>query len=213
MRVGQQAGDLEAMARALEGQAELVAEVLGDVERGEEIGVPSFIRNAAYAAEAWMRAAEIKRRLGDLDGAAARSLIDAGAIGSNAAALWLRVAEAAALTSDRVGALDALRHALEADPGAIPARAIELDLLVDGQDPAALAGAIEGAAATFVTEAAKARAFLLAAYVWGCVARDARAAETALERAGNLGVPAASLLRVARLLASVAGDAGAFGHG
>ena len=56
-RIAQGAADLDALARALEGQAELVAEVLDDPERGEEIGVPRHMRTAAFAAEAWMRAA------------------------------------------------------------------------------------------------------------------------------------------------------------
>ncbi|MBK6518017.1 MAG: hypothetical protein IPM79_38120 [Polyangiaceae bacterium] len=242
-RVAQSAADLEAMARALEGQAELVIEVLDDPERGEEIGVPAYMRTPAVAADAWVRSAEIRRRLGDLDAAssllaqAARRLPESavvararlaalevqgdlesaaaiaqvelgrGATGSPAAALWLRVAEAAALGNDRVAALDALRHALAADPGAIPARAIEIDLLMDGQDPSALAGAIEGAASTFATGSAKARAFLLAAYVWACLARDAQAAQTALDRAVGLGAPHALALRLARTFAAITEDA------
>lgn len=241
-RIAQSAADLEAMARALEGQAELVVEVLDDPDRGEEIGVPSFMRTAAFAADAWLRAAEIHKRLGDLEGATtllaeatrrlpgssvvararlsalevqgdlesaatiAREEIDKGTTGGPAAALWLRVAEAAALANDRTAALDALRHALEADPGAIPARAIEIDLLIDGQDPASLAGAIEGAASTFITDHAKSRAFLLAAYVWACLARDAQAAQTALDRAVSLGVDRQLSLRLARTFGAVTGD-------
>ncbi len=241
-RVAQGAADLDALARALEGQAELVAEVLDDPDRGEEIGVPRYMRTAAFAAEACMRAAEIKKRLGDLDGAAAllalasrrlpgssvigrarlgilevqgdleasaqvaREELARVAPGPHAAALWLRVAEAAALVNDRAAALDALRHALTADPGAVPARAIEIDLLVDGQDPAELAGALEGCAATFVTDAAKARAFLLAAYVWACLVRDAQAAQTALQRAAAHGVEPAVVIRFARLFAAIVGD-------
>ena len=66
-RIAQAAADIDAMARALEGQAELVAEVLDDPDRGEEIGVPGFMRTPAFAADAWLRAAEIRRRLGELD--------------------------------------------------------------------------------------------------------------------------------------------------
>ncbi|MBL9028061.1 MAG: hypothetical protein JNL21_38070 [Myxococcales bacterium] len=245
-RIAQGAADLDALARALEGQAELVAEVLDDPERGEEIGVPRHMRTAAFAAEAWMRAAEIRRRLGDVDGAgallsmAARRLPGSSVIararlavleaqgdleasatlareelvhtpeGPHAASLWLRVAESAALVNDRTAALDALRHALTADPGAIPARAIEIDLLVDGQDPAGLAGALEGCATTFVTDAAKSRAFVLAAYVWACLVRDPQAAQTALSRAGQHGVSPAVTLRTARMFAAVISDLGWF---
>lgn len=243
-RVAQQGADLDAMARALEGQADLVVEVLDDPARGEEIGVPSFMRTAAFAADAWLRAAEIRRRLGeveaanvllheasrrlpgssvvqrarlsalelagDLEAAAAlaRSELNAGAVGKNAAALWLRVAEASALSNDRVQALDALRNALTADPDAIPARAIEIDLLVDGQEPQALAGAIEGSASSFTTNAAKARCFVLASYVWAVMAGDPSAAQTALRRAVELGVAPQISHRLSRTFASIVGDAG-----
>lgn len=241
-RVATGAADLEVTARALEGIAELVAEVLDDPARGEEIGVPTFMRTAAFAADAWLRAAEIRRRLGDLDGAAsllaqaarrlpgssvvararlstlevqgdlesaaaiARTELEAGAEGGPAAALWLRVAEAAALANDRPAALDALRQALTVDPEGIPARAIEIDLLIDGQDPAALAGAVEGAASTFITDDAKARAFMLAGYVWAVLAKDSQAAGTALERANALGVSTSLTLRLARTFAAVTDD-------
>ena len=245
-RVAQSAADLDALARALEGQAELVAEVLDDPARGEEIGVPRHMRSAAFAAETWMRAAEIRRRLGDIDAAgallslAARRLPESSVIararlgvleaqgdlessaalareelahapeGPHAASLWLRVAESAALVNDRTAALDALRHALAADPEAIPARAIEIDLLVDGQDPAALAGALEGCATSFVTDGAKARAFVLAAYVWACLVRDPQAAQTALERAAQHGLEPPVALRLSRMFAAVVSDGGWF---
>ncbi len=250
-RIAQAAADIDAMARALEGQAELVAEVLDDPDRGEEIGVPGFMRTPAFAADAWLRAAEIRRRLGELDVAntllsqAARRLPEssvvararlstlevsgdleaaaaiarvelerggegpnASVVGASAAALWLRVAEAAALANDRTAALDALRRALTEDPGAIPARAIEIDLLIDGQDPAALAGAIEGCASSFTTDQAKARAFLLAGYVWACLARDAQAAQAALSRAAALGIEPQVTLRFSRAFAYVIRDHG-----
>ncbi|HTJ82960.1 MAG TPA: hypothetical protein VL400_14670, partial [Polyangiaceae bacterium] len=241
-RIAQSAADLEALARALEGQAELVAEVLDDPDRGEEIGVPRFMRTPAFVADALLRAAEIKRRSSELEGAsallahAARRLpessvvararlstlelqgdldsaaavaqmeISRGASGANAAALWLRVAEASAAANDRTAALDALRHALDADSGSIPARAIEIDLLVDATDPAALAGAVEGAATTFSTDAARARAFVLAAYVWACFAKEAEAAQAALTRAAAAGVEVVAIVRLTRLFAAIAGD-------
>jgi len=248
-RIAQAAADIDAMARALEGQAELVVEVLDDPDRGEEIGVPGFMRTPAFAADCWLRAAEIRRRLGELEAAntllsqAARRLPNssvvararlstlevsgdleaaaaiarvelsrgaddpgAAVVGASAAALWLRVAEAAALSNDRTAALDALRNALTQDPGAIPARAIEIDLLIDGQDPAALAGAIEGCASTFTTDQAKARAFLLAAYVWACLARDAQASQAALSRAAALGIEPQVTLRFSRAFAFVIQD-------
>ncbi len=243
-RVAQQAADLDALARALEGQADLVVEVLDDPARGEEIGVPNFMRTAAFAADAWLRAAEIRKRLGDVEAAnallheasrrvpnsnvvararlgalelqgdleraaeLARSELNAGAMGRNAASLWLRIAESAALGNDRAQALDALRNALTADPEAIPARAIELDLLVDGQEPQALAGAIEGCASSFRTKSAQSRGFVLAAYVWAVLAGESNTAQAALRRAVSLGLNPATSHRLARSLAAVAGDNG-----
>ncbi|MFO0552915.1 MAG: hypothetical protein U0271_31295 [Polyangiaceae bacterium] len=241
-RIATSAADLEGLARALEGQAELLVEVLDDPERGAEIGVPTFMQTPAFAADAWLRAAEIHKRLGDLDSASAllaqasrrlpdssviararlatleaqgdldgaagiaRAELDRGASGGPAAALWLRVAEAAALQNDRPAALDALRQALAADPEAIPARAIEIDLVGDGTEPAALAGALEGCATTFTTDAAKARGFVLAAYVWACLARDPRSAQTALDRAISLGLDAKTALRLTRTFAAIIDD-------
>jgi tetratricopeptide (TPR) repeat protein len=243
-RVAQQAADLDVLARALEGQADLVVEVLDDPSRGEEIGVPNFMRTAAFAADAWLRAAEIRKRLGDVEAAnallheasrrvpnsnvvararlgalelqgdleraaeLARSELNAGAMGRNAASLWLRIAESAALANDRAQALDALRNALTADPEAIPARAIELDLLVDGQEPQALAGAIEGCASSFRTKSAQSRGFVLAAYVWAVLAGESNTAQAALSRAVSLGLSPTTSRRLARSLAAVAGDNG-----
>lgn len=242
-RVAANAGDLDALARALEGQAEIIAEVLDDPERGEEIGVPKFLRAPACAADAWLRAAEIRRRLGDIDAASAllaqaaqrlptsstiararlaaleaQGQIEAvaqlagdeiarGAEGASAAALWLRIAEASAVAEDRPAALDALRQALAADPGAIPARAIELDLLADGHDPTAFAEAIEATTQTFRTDAARARGWLLAAYVWSCQVRELERARAALAKAVELGLEPALAARLGRSFASLAADA------
>ncbi|WP_170229410.1 tetratricopeptide repeat protein [Polyangium fumosum] len=232
-----------ALARALEGQAQLIEEALEDEARGDASGVPRFARRAEYAADAWLRAAELKRRAGDQEGwvkllaraaeqlpqssviarsrlasleangdakgAAdlARAELARGAPGPAAAALWLRIAEAAMLDNDRDGALEALRSALEADPASIMARALELDLLSDAQDPAALARSLEASGASCSTSEAKARAEIIAAYVWACQAGDSDAAKAALGRAAALGTPAPLLARIARTLASVRGDA------
>lgn len=238
--------DLEVLSRALEGQAELIAEVIDDEGRGEEIGVPRFMRTPEFAADAWLRAAEIRRKLGDPEGAnamlaqaakrvpsssviararlasleaqgdleAAAAVASAeltrGATASNAASLWLRVAEASAAANDRAAAVGALKSALEADPKCIPARAIELDLLSDGEEPAALASALEATAETFQTQGAKARAFALAGYVFACLAKDTQAAKASLSQAAALGLPAAAVARLGRAFASISGDAAWF---
>lgn len=235
-------GDFEQLSRALEGQAELIAESVEDEGRGDEIGVPKYMRTREFAADAWLRSAAIRRALGDLDGASAmlsqaarmlpsssvvartrlamleaqgeveaaaaiaRGEIDKGAEGASAASLWLRVAEAAAISNDRAGALEALHKALAADARCIPARAIELDLLSDGEDPAALASSLEAMAEAFTTDAAKSRAFVLGAYAWACLAKDAQAAKAALSQASALGLTASSAARFGRAFASIIGD-------
>ncbi|MCC6558174.1 MAG: hypothetical protein IT372_34950, partial [Polyangiaceae bacterium] len=246
--------NVEAMARALEGQAELLAEAIDDEARGDANGVPRYMRKPEHAADAWLRAAELQKRAGagyaslleraaeklpdspvlarariaaleaageaEAAAALARTELERGSgaaeggeerapiTGPGAAALWLRVAEAAALTGDRDGALSALRSALTADPQCIPARALELDLLGDGQDPAALAGSLESMAHAFSDAEAKGRAHLLAAYVWAARTEDAAAAKAALARAGAAGVDAATLARFGRSFAALRGDAG-----
>jgi len=232
-----------ALSRALEGQAELLEEAIEDGERGDASGVPRWVRRPEYAADAWLRAAELKQRagdhegwvkllsraseklpqssviararlasletMGDAKGAAeiARAELARGVVGPGAAALWMRVAEAAMIDNDREGALGALRSALEADPASIMARALELDLLSDAQDPTALARALEASGASCSTNEAKARAELLAAYVWACQAGDTNAAKAALGRATALGTPIPIVARTARMLASIRGDA------
>ena len=232
-----------ALARALEGQAQLIEEALEDEGRGDTSGVPRYARRAEYAADAWLRAAELKRRAGDQEGwvkllsraaeqlpqssvitrsrlaslesngdakgaaELAKAELERGVVGPGAAALWLRLAESAMLDNDRDGALAALRSALEADPASIMARALELDLLSDAQDPAALARSLEASGAACTTNEAKARAEIIAAYVWACQAGDSDHAKAALARAATLGTPAPLLARIARTLASVRGDA------
>ncbi len=147
--------------------------------------------------------------MGDAKGAAAlaKSELDRGAAGPGAAALWLRIAEAAMLENDRDGALAALRSALEADSASIMARALELDLLSDAQDPAALAKSLEAAGETCPSNDSKIRAALVAAYVWASHASDTDAAKASLAKAASLGTAAAVVARVARMLASIRKDA------
>jgi hypothetical protein len=57
--------NLDVQARALEGQASLIEEAIDDSARGDAIGVPRYLRTPAVAADAWLRAAELKRRGGD----------------------------------------------------------------------------------------------------------------------------------------------------
>jgi hypothetical protein len=132
----------------------------------------------------------------------ARAELDAGAHGELAAALWLRVAEAAAADSDGPGALDAVRRALAEDPRSIPARALELDLLGSGGDAGALAGALEATAERVQSDRSRAGFYLLAADTWARQARDAQGARAALSQAGMSGASPALVARVGRLLAA-----------
>ncbi|WP_437781567.1 tetratricopeptide repeat protein [Sorangium sp. So ce1097] len=234
--------DLGALARALEGQAELIADAIDDDASGEANGVPRSMRRPEYAADAWLRAAELTQRTGtggfaslleraaerlpesallgrariaaleaagEAEAAAslAKQEIARGASGPGAAALWLRIAEAAALASDREAALEALRSALAADPQCIPARALEIDLLGDGQDPSAFAASLEAMAASYASDEARGRALLLAAYVWAVRTDDVGAAKAALSQAGMAGVHPGVLARFGRSFAALRGDA------
>ncbi|HVS11137.1 MAG TPA: hypothetical protein VMS76_14805, partial [Planctomycetota bacterium] len=85
---------------------------------GELPGDPSLTHARLIAAEGASDAATMARL--------ARGELEQGASGELAAALWLRVAEAAAAEADGAGALDAVRRALKEDTKSIPARALEL---------------------------------------------------------------------------------------
>lgn len=232
----------DVLARALESKAELVLEAIADAEQGDRLGVPRFVRQSEFAADAWLRAADARRRQGDPAGAAAlldrarerlpaevaiawarlaaaeaagdtataatiaRALLDTGIAGTSGASLWLRIAEAAANAEDGARALEALGKALELDPGCVPARALQLDLLGGGQDPAAFAGALEAAGESLPSDAAKARAYLLAAYAYAVQARDVTGAKAALSQAAMLGVPPGAIARAARVFALFVDD-------
>lgn len=136
----------------------------------------------------------------------AKRALDGGAKGGIAAALWLRIAEAAATQGDLGAALDAVRKALAEDAASIPARVLELDLLDPGTDAQGLASSLEATAELMSSDAAKARYFLLAADTWTRLGEDASGAKAALSQAGMYGAPPLTVARVARLLAALSGD-------
>lgn len=131
-----------------------------------------------------------------------QAALDRGAQGPMAAALWLRVAEAAAADGDGAGALAAVRRALKEDAACIPARALELDLLSGGADGAALAAALEETAEQLPTNEGKARYYLMAANAWARLAHESQGAKAALSQAAMLGTPPGTVARIARLLAT-----------
>jgi tetratricopeptide (TPR) repeat protein len=231
----------EALARALEGQADLIEEAIDDGARGDATGVPRYMRKPEFAADAWLRAAVAHGRLGDSSAAGmieraaqrlpesaaigrarlatleaagdtagaaelAKQELARGVVGPSAASLWLRVAGAARQAGDRDGALDALRNALQFDRDSIPARALELDRLGDSGDAAGLAAAYEALAESFTAPGPKGRAFLFAAHVWAVQAGEISAAKKALTQAGQNGLGAVTLARVARSLAALRKD-------
>jgi hypothetical protein len=236
------AGDKGALADALETQAELVITALADGAEADRLGVPRHARQPEVAADAWLRAADARKQLGDATRAAslldralervgskapilfarlavaeaagdtataeriAETLLDQGMAGASAASLYMRVAEAAANRDDAEGALAALSKGLVADPGCIPARALQIDLLGNATEAAALAHALEGMAAELPSDEAKGRAFLLSAYVFAVQARDFAGAKAALSQAGTCGVQPGVLARTARMLASILED-------
>jgi lipopolysaccharide biosynthesis regulator YciM len=242
----------EVHIEALEATAALLDEAAVDEARGDALGVPHWVREPSRRVDAWLRAADAHRLLGDLPGAAAtmdRALdlvgtmtgddatLAEGAVsnaririaeqrgntalaaqlaerrltteknGALAAALALRVAEHAASEGDGPRALEALSRAIANDPGCLPARALQLDALADGGDGAAFAAQLESFADHLATDEARGRAFLLAAYVWAVRANDVAGAKAALSQAAMYGVAPSTTGRVARALASIAGDA------
>jgi predicted Zn-dependent protease len=243
----------EALADAIEDGAAVAEQAALDAAVGDRLGVPRWARETPRLIDAWLRAADARERLGQLDRAAAtldRALaflerregdrdelaevavatarmriagrigdtelaaklaerrLDGEKDGGIAAALAVRVAEHAVAQKDTPRALRALSRALAGDPGSLPARAMQLDLLAEGADPAPLAEQLEAFAEQLATDEARGRTFLVAAYVWGARAKDVAAAKAALTQAGMYGVPPSTAARLARTLAGIAGDAG-----
>lgn len=242
-RLAAREGRDEPLAAALETQAAHLLQAIEDGATGDALGVPPHLRAPSYAADALLRAAYARRRLGAV--AAASELVDralallptepallharmavADALGDMAtvtvlarkrlevvvngpvaAGLWLRLAEGAAAESDVPAALAAVNQALACDPGSIPALVLKLDLLTGAGEGAALAATLETVAERLETEDARARLFLLAAYVWASAAGEVDGAKAALSQAGMYGSAPATVARVARTLATLVGDA------
>ncbi|HEY6081619.1 MAG TPA: hypothetical protein VIW29_22545 [Polyangiaceae bacterium] len=160
---------------------------------------PLLVRARLHAAEV----------AGDTTAAArlSRAELERGVKGELAAALQLRIAEAAAADGDSAGARAAIEQALVADPSSIPARALYLDILAGGTDPQALATALECTAEHLPSDAAKARHYLMSAEVFARSVGDAQGAKLALSQAALSGTPPALVGRLARLLATLTSDA------
>jgi cellulose synthase operon protein C len=241
----------ETYADALDGTSRLLEEAMQDGARGDARGVPRWVRQPAQRVDSWLRAAEARARIGQLDQAATvldralehvarlppeeMALAEAAVIRARiriaevtsdtatsarlaeqclaaekspglAAALAMRVAEHAAAEGDSTRALEALSRAIASDPGCLPARALQLDMLADGEDAGAFAGQLESFAEHLATDEARGRAFLLAAFVWAVRAGDVAGAKAALSQAALCGVAPSTTGRLARALASIVGD-------
>jgi cellulose synthase operon protein C len=251
------AGDVrslaEALAEALDATSLLIEEAVRDPAAGDAAGVPQWVRSRPRLVDAWLRSAEARRTLGQVDRAAAildhalayvRDLegddatLAEGAVvnarirvaeqtgdtalaaqlakqrlssekdGPLAAALAMRIAEQAASEGDSARALEALTRAVASDPGCLPARALQLDMLADRDDASAFAAQVESFAEHLDTDDARGKAFLLAAYVWAVNARDIAGAKAALSQAAMYGMAPSITGRVARALASICDDVG-----
>ncbi|MBX3127474.1 MAG: tetratricopeptide repeat protein [Polyangiaceae bacterium] len=177
---------------------------------GDAVKATNLLERAIAAAPDETVLARARIRLaqttGDTETAAklAQATLGRGATGALAAALWMKVAERAAEQGDGAAALDAVNQGLAAEPGSIPARALQLDLLFGSADPTALPAALEAAADYLATDDGRARFYLGAADAWARRARDVAGAKAALSQASMLGASPATVARVSRFLASVA---------
>jgi len=189
------AGQFDRAAAALDGALSLVA----------GLGAEEAPLAEAALANARIRVAE---QTGDTALAAqlAEKRLATEKDGGLAAALAMRVAEQAATQGDAPRALEALSRAIGSDPGCLPARALELDMLADGGEKGAFAAQLESFAGHLATDEARGRAFLLSAYVWAVRASDVASAKAALGQAVTFGVAPATAARMGRTLASITGD-------
>jgi tetratricopeptide (TPR) repeat protein len=109
--LARRASDAELMAHALEGQAELIAQALEDPEVAERSGIPRLMCTPEQAADAWVRAGELRRRAGDAWGAVAALSAAAQRVEGDGLVARLRIAAADA-TGDEAAAVDIAREQL-----------------------------------------------------------------------------------------------------
>jgi hypothetical protein len=189
------AAQLGRAAGALDRALSLVTNIEGDDSRLAEASVANArIRVAEQTGDTALAAQLAEKRLATEQD------------GGLAAALAMRVAEHAATEGDAARALEALSRAIGTDPGCLPARALQLDMLANGGDQGAFAAQLESFAEHLATDDARGRSFLLAAYVWAIRANDIAGAKAALSQAAMFGVAPSTTARLGRALASVAGD-------
>jgi hypothetical protein len=142
----------------------------------------------------------------DLFEAATERELAAAPVATEAAALWLGLAESRARERRPTAALAALRQVLQLDPQCWLARARELDLLRELRDGHGEARALEQAARDLTDASARSRYWLLAAHAWARGAQLAAPARDALEQAHESGAPQTLIRRLERALAHLIGD-------
>jgi hypothetical protein len=190
-------GKLDDASAAL-GSAQSVIETMAEPEKSlaEAIVAHARLRLADLAGDGELAASLAERALAREDD------------GPTAAALALRIAAHAAAIGDRTGGLSALDRAIRRDPTCLPARALQLDVLENDGDMAAVAAQLEAAAEQLETDEGRGRTFLLAAYAWAALANDLSSAKAALSQASMFGASSQTTGYLARTLASLRGDTG-----
>ena len=140
--VAARAGDAELYAHALEGQAELIAQSLDDGDLGDRNGVPAMLRTPQHAAEAWIRAGELRRRGGDPWGAVAALSAAAERLGDSVLVARLRMAAADA-AGDTTAAVTIAREQLATGVGGPSGAALWMRLGLAAEAEGDLSGALE----------------------------------------------------------------------
>lgn len=121
--------------------------------------------------------------------------------GPGRAALLWSAAHAEARRDHPNEAIALLQRALEADPKALPARALQLNLLIENGDQQPLADCLEGIAAQSEDDTTRAAYYALAALAWSRSPGQGDAARSALALASGAGLSPKSASRLGRLLA------------
>jgi hypothetical protein len=125
---------------------------------------------------------------------------------AEAAALWLRLAEARAASGSSREAMEALHNTLALEPRSWLAHARELDLALGLRDGLRVATALSQVARELTLGGARGRYWLLAADAWARQAGDFGQAREALAQAEDAGVPRVLARRVERALAHQVAD-------
>ncbi len=190
---------------------ERAAAIVASAEPFTSAGVDWQLAHAAIA-NARIRIAESTGATAAAADLAERRLMTESDPGLSSA-LAMRVAEHAVAVRDEGRASAALARAIAADPGCLPARVMQLDMLAEGGEPDAFAAQLESFGDSLATDEARGRVFLLAAYVWAVQARDVSGAKGALSQAAMFGVAPSTAARLGRAMAGVLGDSAWYEEG